>query len=169
MGKFFRWGLWSVGCALAALTACGTDTASSTTTGGGATADTSTAVDAASEVSATSAAKDQCQNPTDLAWLKSTLPSGETGREMARAKAGDCGLGCLAAKGKEDQCAIKCMIGEGVQLSSGCAGCYGGIVLCTIQKCLPKCIKDPQATMCKDCQKAEGCDDAFYACTGPLD
>ncbi len=113
-------------------------------------------------------AKDQCQNSEDLGWLKGEVSPGQTGRDLAREKAGDCGLGCLSDKAP-DQCAIDCMLKEGVKLSTGCAGCYGGIVLCTINNCLPKCIDDPQAQGCKDCQAAEGCDDKFYACTGPLD
>jgi hypothetical protein len=113
-------------------------------------------------------AKDQCQNTEDLAWLKGTVSAGKTGRDLAREKAGDCGLGCLSDKAP-DKCAIDCMLKEGVKLSNGCAGCYGGIVLCTINNCLPKCINDPQAQGCKDCQAEQGCDDTFYACTGPLD
>lgn len=112
--------------------------------------------------------KDLCQSTEDLGWLKSKLASGQTGRELAREKAGDCGLGCLN-DAAPDKCAIDCMKKEGVQLTDGCAGCYGGIVLCTIENCLPKCIDDPQAQICKDCQVEKGCDGTFYTCTGPLD
>ena len=115
------------------------------------------------------AAKDQCQGADDMEWLKKDLGGGQTGRDLAREAAGDCGLGCLNHPAP-DQCAIKCMTQDkGVVLSSGCAGCYGGIVLCTIENCLPKCIDDAQAPVCKECQKEKGCDDVFYACTGPLD
>lgn len=113
--------------------------------------------------------KDECQNQTDLGWLKGMATgTSQTGREFAREKAGDCGLGCLNSS-TPDKCAIDCMLKEGVKLSSSCAGCYGGIVLCTINNCLPKCIDDPQAQICKDCQAEKGCDAAFYTCTGPLD
>jgi hypothetical protein len=126
-----------------------------------------TAGDTAGEVA--TGPMDMCQGTEDLAWLKATLPSGQTGRELAREAAGDCGLGCLNNPAP-DKCAIKCMKESvGVQLSDGCAGCYGGIVLCTINKCLPKCIDDAQAQICKDCQETKGCNAPFYACTGPLD
>lgn len=124
---------------------------------------------AAGAAGGASTGKDECQNQTDLAWLKGTAEgTSQTGREFAREKAGDCGLGCLNSS-TPDQCAIDCMIKEGVKLSNDCAGCYGGIVLCTINNCLPKCLDDPQAQICKDCQAEMGCEDAFFACTGPLD
>ena len=133
-------------------------------------ADTSSAADSADVAAVTAPAPtDQCQNATDLGWLKGDAGKGQTGRDIAREAAGDCGLGCLNHPAP-DQCAIKCMVQDkGVQLSAGCAGCYGGIVICTISNCLPKCIDDAQDPICKDCQKAKGCDDAFYGCTGNLD
>lgn len=157
------------------------DTSSSTTTPDTAsTADTAAGNDttgtddaAAGSDAAVSTPVDQCQNSTDLAWLKSTVTTetgNMTGRELAREAAGDCGLGCLAYKDKAGECAIQCMKEDkGVQLSDACADCYGGIVLCTINKCLPKCIDDPQAQICKDCQDQKGCNDVFYGCTGNLD
>lgn len=111
---------------------------------------------------------DQCQGDTDLSWLGSKVNDEQTGRELAREAAGDCGLGCLSEP-KPDKCAIKCMTDiRGVQLTDGCAGCYGGIVLCTINKCINVCMGDPQAQICKDCQEEKGCNETFYACTGPL-
>ncbi len=144
------------------LGACGT-----TEPGPAATTDTTSSDAAAAD--AAPAAKDQCQNTADLAWLKSDAGGGQTGRDLAREAAGDCGLGCLNHPAP-DQCAIKCMLQDkGVKLSDGCAGCYGGIVICTIENCLPKCIDDAQAQICKDCQDSKGCNVVFYACTGTLD
>lgn len=111
---------------------------------------------------------DQCQNEEDLDWLHSELEPGETGRDFARDKAGDCGLGCISHS-QPDDCAIRCMKDQGVELTDGCAGCYGHIVLCTINDCLQQCIDDPQSDICYDCQEDKGCNDEFYACTGDLD
>ncbi len=149
---------------MAALTACD----SSSSEGGAGGANNAGGSGGAGGSSSKPEAKDQCQDAANLTWLKSKLSTGQTGRELAREKAGDCGLGCLNSPAP-DQCAIECMVKEGVQLTSGCAGCYGGIVLCTIESCLPKCINDPQAQICKDCQVEKGCDGTFYVCTGPLD
>lgn len=115
---------------------------------------------------------DQCQNDVDLTWLEQDFPDPKTdglrsGRELARAEAGNCGLRCLNHE-CPDMCAIACMAREGVELSAGCSGCYGRIVLCTIGNCLPQCINDPQAEACKECQEDKGCNDDFYDCTGPL-
>jgi hypothetical protein len=146
-----------------ASTGCGSDSSPVNTT------DSSSTADSGADSGAAVVVKDQCQNTTDLAWLKSEVKAGVTGRELAREAAGDCGLGCLNHPAP-DQCAIKCMTQDkGVQLSSGCAGCYGGIVICTIEKCLAKCIDDAQAQICKDCQESKGCNTTFYACTGNLD
>ena len=111
--------------------------------------------------------EDQCLGEADFAWL-TEVQDELTGREIAREAAGDCGLGCLSDPAP-DQCAIRCMKNiKGVQLSDGCSGCYGGIVLCTIENCLSRCIDDPQAEDCKACQDEKGCQAAFDTCTGPL-
>lgn len=113
--------------------------------------------------------EDQCQNDDDLGWLTSNVDAGMTGRELAREAAGDCGLACLSDKAP-DACAVRCMTNaKGVQLSSDCARCYGDIVLCTIDKCLARCIDDPQADDCKACQDEKGCQGTFDTCTGPLE
>ncbi len=111
---------------------------------------------------------DQCQNEEDLTWLHSEISPGETGRDFAREKAGDCGLACVSASAP-DECAIECMKNQGVELTDGCAGCYGFIVLCTINNCLQQCIDDPHSDICDDCQTDKGCNDEFYTCTGDLD
>lgn len=145
------------------LGSCGGETGSSGSTNTGADVAADTSKDTAQ------APKDQCQNTADITWLKADQGKGQTGRDLAREAAGDCGLGCLNHPAP-DQCAIKCMLGDkGVKLSDGCAGCYGGIVLCTIGKCIAKCIDDAQAKVCKDCQEEKGCNTPFYACTGNLD
>lgn len=112
---------------------------------------------------------DQCQSEEDLEWLGSQVNDEQTGRQFARDAASDCGLGCLTGKPTPDACALECMIDvRGVKISESCSSCYGGIVLCTINKCLPQCIDDPQAEQCKDCQEAKGCQGAFDTCAGEL-
>jgi hypothetical protein len=151
-----------IACTLAAL-ACGT--AESPTT-----PDAGTAPDAGPACpGAGTAPVDQCQNDTDLGWLKAKANDTQTGRELARAEASNCGLSCLN-EACPDQCAIKCMVDvKGVKLSGGCAGCYGRIVICTIENCIAKCINDPQSDACKQCQEEKGCNADFYGCTGNLD
>lgn len=110
---------------------------------------------------------DQCLNEEDDGWLTSIIEGeGMTGREYARAAATDCGLSCQSHPTK-DECAIECMTEVfKVPLTEGCTSCYGGIVLCTIDNCLPQCIGDSQSPPCKACQASRGCDDAFYSCSG---
>lgn len=113
-------------------------------------------------------ATDACQNEVDLGWLQADQKDAMTGRELAREAAGDCGLACLSECAPGD-CAVKCMTNrKSVSLSKTCSSCYGDIVICTIDKCLTRCISDPQAPDCKACQEEKGCQAAFDACTGPL-
>ena len=145
----------------------GTDTATSDTTAGGDSTAGGDAIDAAADVSVV-AAKDECQNTADKTWL-TTDQGGKKGRDLASSAASKCGLGCLS-KPDPNACTVDCMLGpEKVALSKPCAGCYGGIVVCTIKNCVSKCVADPSATTCTDCQKEKGCTDAFYTCTGKLD
>lgn len=110
-----------------------------------------------------------CQNDTDKTYLTTDQGSGKTGRDLASDAASECGLGCLNAPDPK-QCAIDCMLNDkGITLSDPCAGCYGQIVLCTIQECAAQCIADSSAPVCTDCQDDKGCTPAFYECTGPLD
>jgi len=113
----------------------------------------------------------QCLSDVDAGtpypWLTEVQnEEGETGREVARAAAGDCGLSCLS-NACPDTCAIRCMVDiKGVELTDACSDCYGRIVLCTVGNCLPSCINDPQAKICKDCQREKGCTAAFESCSG---
>jgi len=178
LGRLFGRSLTCMSLLAIGLVACGgttdpaptQDTSGAATTDTNATADTTDAMDAATDATADTAlvVKDQCQNTQDLDWLKSDVGEGKTGRELARKAAGDCGLACLNHP-SPDKCAIKCMVeSKGVKLTNNCAGCYGGIVLCTIQNCFVKCIDDPHADICKTCQETKGCQAKFDACTGPL-
>ena len=150
----------------AALLACSSEPAPEPKDAGTADAGTKVQCEDASADGGTVA--DRCQGQTDLDWLGSTIEGTKTGREVARAEASNCGLSCLNDPCPGD-CAVQCMTEQrGIKLSSGCASCYGGIVLCTIENCLPQCINDSQAPGCKACQDSFDCNTKFYACTGKL-
>lgn len=111
-------------------------------------------------------AVDACKDPADKDYLEEDQGEGETGRELARLDATDCGLSCLRSC-EPDKCAVKCMIEKrGVPLSETCSSCYGDIVLCTIDKCLERCISDAKAEDCKACQVEKRCQAAFNTCSG---
>lgn len=169
--------------ALAALPACGSDdggsgsTTTDTTTGGSdstggsdATGGSdSTSGDTTGDTAGLPGGVSECQNTEDKTWLTTDQGGGAKGRDLASKAAGECGLGCLNSPDPKE-CSVKCMKDDkGVKLSDPCAGCYGDIVLCTIQNCAAKCIADSSAKICTDCQTEKGCTDAFYKCTGPLD
>ncbi len=180
MRKTFALGL-ALLLALAALTACGsddgntggstaTDTAGSDTTGG---SDSTGGSDATGDTSGDTAglpgAVSECQNTADKTYLTTDQGGGKKGRDLAAKAASDCGLGCLNSPDPK-ACSVKCMKDDkGVTLSDNCAGCYGQIVLCTIENCAAQCIADSGAKICTDCQTDKGCTKAFYDCTGPLD
>jgi hypothetical protein len=116
---------------------------------------------------------DLCQNAPDLAYLAATISGGKhdgkTGRAAASSAASSCGLANIAAEDPK-AATITCMQNapENVGLTNGCTGCYGDIVLCTIEQCISKCAVDPSSTPCTDCQAEKGCVAAFDTCTGPL-
>ncbi len=151
----------------AALMACGAEPSSNSVLDGGAK-DAGTSGQCAEASTDGGSASDRCQDEADLAWLASAASPTQSGRELARAEASNCGLSCLNDPCPAT-CAVNCMTQQrGIDLSAGCADCYGTIVLCTIENCLPQCINDSQAPGCKQCQDAIGCNERFYACTGPL-
>lgn len=111
-------------------------------------------------------AVDACEEGADFDYLTSQLEDGLTGREQARLHATDCGLASLSLC-EPDVAAVTCMLEKrGVPLSKTCASCYGDIVLCTIDKCIQRCISDPAAEDCKACQVEKGCQAAFDVCSG---
>ena len=103
---------------------------------------------------------DLCINAADRAVL-----AGD-GVAVVTDAAQGCGLGCL---GDPDPgaCAGACLATE-TGLSNGCAGCYAGVVVCSITNCLAPCAADPNSRACGDCQAAN-CNDDFNACTGTID
>lgn len=82
----------------------------------------------------------------------------------ARIEAGKCGQTCLSTPDDKD-CSRDCIL-EMVAMSSDCAQCYADTVACTIMNCLGACVKDPEATACKECQVEKGCRAAFNECSG---
>ena len=100
---------------------------------------------------------DLCINAADRAVL-----AGD-GAAMVTDAAQGCGLGCLG-DADPGACAGDCVATE-TGLSNGCAGCYAGVVVCSITNCLAPCAADPDSRACGDCQAAN-CIDDFRACTG---
>ena len=100
---------------------------------------------------------DLCINAADRAVL-----AGDGAAMVADAAQG-CGLGCLG-DADPGACAGDCVATE-TGLSNGCAGCYAGVVVCSITNCLAPCAADPDSRACGDCQAAN-CIDDFRACTG---
>lgn len=150
-----------------ALLACGTEQSSEPKADAG-TPDAGTKVQCDDAPTDGGTVADRCQGQADLDWLALKVDGTKTGREVARSEASNCGLSCLNDP-CPGTCAVKCMTEQrGIKLSAGCASCYGGIVLCTIENCLPQCINDSQAPGCKSCQDSFDCNTRFYACTGKL-
>lgn len=100
-----------------------------------------------------------CTSESDQAVL-------ESDREGVSAKARECGLGCLNAEDKV-ACSVPC-ITETYAISDGCAGCYAGVIVCTVERCLTDCIADATSQKCVDCQETQGCMDEFYTCSGMI-
>ncbi len=97
---------------------------------------------------------DECQNEADQTIL-------EAGGVTDAAQT--CGLGCLG-DADPGSCAGAC-VAEETGLSEGCAGCYAGVVVCSIENCLASCAADPDSAACASCQ-AENCLADYYVCTG---
>jgi len=78
-------------------------------------------------------------------------------------KVASCGIGCL---GNPDQaCAPTCIMKE-TGLGQACATCYAVNIGCTAQFCVGPCVADAASEACKDCRCENGCDQAFYTCSG---
>jgi len=88
-------------------------------------------------------------------------------RDAITAKARECGLGCLNAVDKV-ACAVPC-ITAAHNISDGCAGCYAGIIVCTVDRCLTDCIADAASEACIKCQEDQGCTPEFYTCSGLIE
>jgi cysteine-rich repeat protein len=171
---------------LSALAACGDDKESKTTTtgdtstedsgSGSGTEDTGTAdtgtedtgtadtgtedtgvTDTGTEDTTVGPTTDLCLNDADRAVL-----AGDGSSAVTDAAQG-CGLGCLG-DADPGACAGAC-VAEETGLSNECAGCYAGVVVCSITNCLAPCAADPDSRACSECQAAN-CIDDFRACTG---
>ena len=95
-----------------------------------------------------------CQNEIDCPFVVDGT---------ARINAGTCGQGCVTSS--DENCSRDCILDK-IDMSSDCATCYADTVNCTITNCLSKCIADPEADACKQCQVDEGCRAAFDECSG---
>ena len=100
---------------------------------------------------------DQCVNEADGAII-------EADSDAISGHAKDCGMACLADPDVVT-CATPC-VEEKTGLTAGCASCYVGVIVCTINNCAAECIADPDAPVCTDCMTDKGCYDAFYECSG---
>jgi len=101
---------------------------------------------------------DACDNTSDLDELANNI-------EAIEEASGDCGMSCIADSDIAS-CAGECIeMTEGVNLSRGCADCFGAVVECTVDNCLTQCIADPSSTECVMCRETN-CDPVFEACAG---
>ena len=101
---------------------------------------------------------DACINDADLVIL-----GGDTN---VTGEAQDCGLACLG-DADPGACSATC-VEDATGLTTDCAGCYAGTVVCSIENCLAQCATDPTSEACATCQ-AENCLDEFYTCTGDVE
>ena len=109
---------------------------------------------------------DQCVNADDGAVIAADP-------DAPLAITGDCVVNlCLANPTIE--CVVDCVQNGsdktdppivGIDLSDGCAACYGASSLCGVDKCLAECIADTSAPECGECLEAN-CLVDFYACSG---
>ena len=72
-----------------------------------------------------------------------------------------CGAECL---GEPGPCTAGC-IETHAGLTSGCAGCYGALLDCTVQNCLADCASAPDGSACQACRETH-CSSAFTTCSG---
>ena len=109
---------------------------------------------------------DMCTNAEDMAVIAADP-------DAPLAITGDCVVNlCLANPTIE--CVVDCVQNGsdktdppivGIDLSGGCAACYGASSLCGVDKCLAECIADTSAPECGECLEAN-CLVDFYACSG---
>ena len=97
---------------------------------------------------------DLCQNEADQAIVDA---GGVTDAAQS------CGLGCLG-DADPGSCSADCVATE-TGLSNACAGCYAGVVVCSIENCLAPCAANPDSDACTSCQQTN-CLPEYYACTG---
>lgn len=112
---------------------------------------------------------DQCTNAADGAIIEAANPD-------PTSVAGRCGLEvCINAPNAEKPaCVTECVINgndnpaiPATNLSAGCAGCYTIAVVCAFQNCVQNgaCL-DAGSQACADCREDNGCNAAFYGCSG---
>ncbi len=105
-----------------------------------------------------------CTNPADLPLVTSPdLDGGQAGAQTVTSIAQDCGIGCIGDADSR-QCSIDCIVMDS-DVSSPCAGCYGDVVICSIENCLGACGAGPNSAACAECQE-DNCLGDFYTCTG---
>ena len=77
-----------------------------------------------------------------------------------------CGASCVL-DADQAGCSTRCVQESAeLEVSDGCAGCFGSVVACTLQRCfLPCALTNPPGQACTDCQTTN-CFPAFEACAG---
>lgn len=108
--------------------------------------------------------EDTVVEPAGACTNEADLPIIAADRDGITAKATDCGLACLS-DADPVACATPCVV-EKTGLTNDCAGCYAGMINCTIANCIAQCALDPASETCKQCQTEAGCYSGFYACSG---
>jgi len=97
---------------------------------------------------------DACINETDAAILDA--------QDIAAA-AQQAAMACLSSP-DIGACTVEGLMDE-TGLSAGCAGCYGGQVVCVFENCIAQCAVAPDSSECQTCQ-ADNCLQAFEECSG---
>jgi hypothetical protein len=73
------------------------------------------------------------------------------------------GFACL---GNSDEACALTLIMAKTGLGQACATCYAVNIGCITQFCVGPCVADAASQACKDCRCENGCDQAFFTCSG---
>jgi len=104
---------------------------------------------------------DACLNEGDSAII-------QVHGDLLGTEADDCAMACVGSEATPYiDCATPCME-ETTGLSAGCSICYLGKSKCSAVHCSENCPDGSSsgAPACIACQEENGCNDAFYACSG---
>jgi|GEM_PF-1275431 len=128
--------------------------------------------DGSADVIAPSGVPPACNNAADQSICSNCGAAGQPacGDECpdsiswAQGASTDCGLQCIGDADAQG-CTTACTAAA-TGLSTACAGCYGALILCTVNNCISQCIADPTSAPCLDCQE-QNCLPEFNSCTAP--
>ncbi len=144
---------------------CDEDDDGTTDTGTEDTGNSDATQDATEDVEedTSTATTDLCQDEANLGII-STLEGNDDDSDDPSEVARACALGGCLNEADPGQCAADC-VAEETGLSTECSGCFGDIVVCSIDNCLSPCLGS-DVDACTQCQIDAGCLGPYYACTG---